>query len=79
MVQNPTARSRTSAPIAAAPTADTTPWSAPRGSGADARRREILAAASRLFRREGLASAGMREIAAELGMTAGNLYYYFAD
>lgn len=49
------------------------------GPAADERRREILAAASRLFRKRGLHAAGMREIAAELGMTAGNLYYYFAD
>jgi AcrR family transcriptional regulator len=47
------------------------------GPAADARRREILAAASRLFRSRGLHATGMREIAAELGMTAGNLYYYF--
>jgi TetR/AcrR family transcriptional regulator, cholesterol catabolism regulator len=46
-------------------------------AGADGRKREILAAASRVFRRRGLEQAGMREIAAELGMTAGNLYYYF--
>lgn len=49
------------------------------GPAADERRREILAAASKLFRRRGLHAAGMREIASELGMTAGNLYYYFAD
>jgi TetR/AcrR family transcriptional regulator, cholesterol catabolism regulator len=47
------------------------------GPAAEARRREILAAASRLFRVRGLHATGMREIAAELGMTAGNLYYYF--
>jgi AcrR family transcriptional regulator len=47
------------------------------GPAADGRRREILAAASTLFRRQGLAATGMREIAGELGMTAGNLYYYF--
>jgi len=46
--------------------------------GADGRRREILAAASRVFRSKGFAAAGMRDVAAELGMTAGNLYYYFA-
>lgn len=46
--------------------------------GADFRRREILAAASKVFRRKGFAAAGMRDVAAELGMTAGNLYYYFA-
>ena len=43
------------------------------------RKREILAAASRVFRRRGLHATGMREVAAELGMTAGNLYYYFAN
>lgn len=41
------------------------------------KRREILAGASRVFRRRGLASTGMRDIAAELGMAVGNLYYYF--
>lgn len=52
--------------------------SEPPGRAADARRREILAAASRVFRRKGFAATGMRDVAAELGMTAGNLYYYFA-
>lgn len=47
------------------------------GPAADQRRRAILGAASRLFRERGLHATGMREIAAELGMTAGNLYYYF--
>lgn len=47
------------------------------GPAAERRRREILAAASRQFRARGLHATGMREIAAELGMTAGNLYYYF--
>lgn len=41
------------------------------------RKRQILEAASRLFRRKGVHGAGMREIAAELGMTQGNLYHYF--
>lgn len=40
---------------------------------------EILAAASRVFRRAGLHAAGMREIAAESGMHVGNLYYYFRN
>jgi TetR/AcrR family transcriptional regulator, cholesterol catabolism regulator len=52
--------------------------SEPPGRGAEERRREILAAASRVFRRKGFAATGMRDVAAELGMTAGNLYYYFA-
>lgn len=43
------------------------------------RKREILEAASRVFRAKGLHSAGMRDIAAELGMAVGNLYYYFRD
>ena len=43
------------------------------------KKREILHAASRVFRRRGLQSTGMRDIAAELGMAVGNLYYYFKD
>ncbi len=43
------------------------------------KKREILRAASRVFRARGLHAAGMREIAAELGMAVGNLYYYFKD
>jgi AcrR family transcriptional regulator len=43
------------------------------------KKREILDAASRVFRRKGLHASGMREIAAELGMAVGNLYYYFRD
>lgn len=43
------------------------------------RKREILEAASRVFRTRGLHAAGMRDIAAELGMAVGNLYYYFRD
>lgn len=43
------------------------------------RKREILAAASRVFRKKGLHAAGMRDIAAELGMHVGNLYYYFRN
>jgi AcrR family transcriptional regulator len=46
--------------------------------GAD-RRRDIVSAAARVFRRRGLAATGMREIASELGMAVGNLYYYFRD
>ncbi|MFQ5527832.1 MAG: TetR/AcrR family transcriptional regulator [Thermoanaerobaculia bacterium] len=43
------------------------------------RKREILAAASRVFRRKGLHATGMRDIAAELRMHVGNLYYYFKN
>ena len=43
------------------------------------KQREILLAAARAFRRKGLESTGMRDIAAELDMAVGNLYYYFRD
>src|SRR3954447_1317920 len=43
------------------------------------KKREILEAASRVFRRRGVQATGMRDIAAELGMAVGNLYYYFKD
>ena len=45
----------------------------------DDKKREILLAASRVFRAKGLHGAGMRDIAGELGMTVGNLYYYFEN
>jgi AcrR family transcriptional regulator len=51
---------------------------APRGRDGE-RRRSILDAASRVFLRQGVHAAGMRDIAAELGMAVGNLYYYFED
>lgn len=43
------------------------------------RKRQILEAASRVFRRRGLHATGMRDIAAELEMHVGNLYYYFRN
>jgi AcrR family transcriptional regulator len=43
------------------------------------RRREILEGASRVFRERGLHATGMRDIAAELDMHVGNLYYYFRN
>ncbi len=45
---------------------------------AESRRLEILRAAARVFRRQGYASTGMREIAAEAELSPGNLYHYFA-
>jgi AcrR family transcriptional regulator len=43
------------------------------------KKRQILLAASSVFRRRGLHATGMRDIAAELGMHVGNLYYYFQN
>ncbi len=42
-----------------------------------AKKRAMLHAASRAFRAKGFHDASMRDIAAALGMTVGNLYYYF--
>jgi AcrR family transcriptional regulator len=47
------------------------------GRRAAARRTEILAAASRVFRRMGFAGAGMREIALAADLSPANLYHYF--
>ncbi len=59
------------------------PDSGARGRGLDRsgeKKREILDAAARVFRRAGARMRpGMRDIAAELGMAVGNLYYYFKD
>jgi AcrR family transcriptional regulator len=44
----------------------------------EARRVDILRAAARVFRRSGVAAAGMREIAEEADLSPGNLYYYFS-
>ena len=43
------------------------------------RKREILIAASHAFREHGFHATGMRDIASALGMTVGNLYYYFKN
>jgi len=51
----------------------------PREGRISAKKRGILEAAARVFRRKGLYAASMREIAAELDMAVGNLYYYFDD
>ena len=44
----------------------------------DARRLAILRAAARVFRRLGVSTTGMREIAEEADLSPGNLYYYFS-
>ncbi|MAB91347.1 MAG: hypothetical protein CMJ90_18125 [Planctomycetes bacterium] len=43
------------------------------------RRREILRAASHVFRVRGFHAAGMRDIANELGIAVGKLYYWFEN
>jgi AcrR family transcriptional regulator len=45
----------------------------------DRKRAEILRRAAGVFRRKGFHGAGMREIAAGLGMAPGALYYYFEN
>ncbi len=45
---------------------------------AEARRLAILRAAARVFRRQGFAATGMRDIAAEADLSPGNLYHYFS-
>jgi AcrR family transcriptional regulator len=47
------------------------------GRRAEARRTEILTAASRVFRRMGYAAAGMRDIALAADLSPANLYHYF--
>ena len=53
------------------------PWARVRQRN-EARRLDILRAAARVFRRRGIAAAGMREIAEEAGLSPGNLYHYFS-
>jgi AcrR family transcriptional regulator len=45
----------------------------------DGKRREIVVAASGAFRKLGVRHAGMREIAEAVGLSTGNLYYYFRN
>jgi AcrR family transcriptional regulator len=44
---------------------------------AEARRREILIAAARVFARDGFASATLDDVGREVGVTKGVIYYYF--
>ncbi len=46
---------------------------------ADATRQSILEAAARIFRRDGYAAARLSDIAGEIGMKAGSLYYHFGS
>jgi AcrR family transcriptional regulator len=50
-----------------------------KGPRAVKRRAEILRSATAAFRRRGYHGASVEEIARALGMTKGNLYYYFRD
>jgi TetR/AcrR family transcriptional repressor of uid operon len=52
------------------------PIETPAGRDGD-RRAQILAAAERAFLREGFHAASMQDVAAEAGMSPGNLYRYF--
>lgn len=59
-------------------TAETfSPNTDPPVSRRDNRRPQLLDAAARNFRDKGYAAASMREIAADAGMKAGSMYYYF--
>jgi len=46
---------------------------------AEATRQSILDAAARIFRRDGYSAARLSDIAAEIGMKAGSLYYHFGS
>lgn len=50
-----------------------------RTTRSEARRTEILKSAAAAFRRRGYHGASVEEIARALGMTKGNLYYYFRN
>jgi AcrR family transcriptional regulator len=49
----------------------------PRARRRDRQRDTILRAAARLFREQGFADTGMRDIAAAADISAANLYHYF--
>src|SRR3712207_4671013 len=44
---------------------------------AEGRRRDILLAAARVFARDGYATATLDDVAAQMGVTKGVIYYYF--
>ena len=46
---------------------------------AEATKQSILDAAARIFRRDGYSNARLSDIAAEIGMKAGSLYYHFGS
>ena len=53
------------------------PWT--RRASFSVRRKEIFRSLGVVLRKRGLASLTMQDIADQLGMTKGNLYYYFKD
>jgi AcrR family transcriptional regulator len=55
------------------------PPSAEEPGKAEATRQSILEAAARIFRRDGYSAARLSDIAAEIGMKAGSLYYHFGS
>lgn len=62
--------------LTAAETPDAPPGRSPR---AEAARREILAAAAGMMRRNGYAEMSLRDVAARVHKKAGSLYYHFAS
>jgi len=71
----------TTAPVADRPPADLAAHApvAPERQAEHARRDHIAAAAERAFVRHGFHAATMQQVAEEAGMSAGNLYRYFAS
>jgi AcrR family transcriptional regulator len=57
----------------------TAPGTAEELGKAEATRQSILEAAARIFRRDGYSAARLADIAAEIGMKAGSLYYHFGS
>jgi AcrR family transcriptional regulator len=71
-------RSKTRANAAGGTTAQTRPWHG-RRSPRDSRREQILRSVGDVLVDTGLSSLSMLDISRRLGITKGNLYYYFND
>src|SRR6202047_1046135 len=59
--------------------ASTSAQSASRAPRQDNRRQQLLDAAARLFRERGYHVTSMRDIAREVGMLSGSIYYHFSS